>query len=282
MAAKKAVKKNYEAPLPPSANVVDTYKTYLQKAMSTITAKDFAEGASIPTDQVEKDILILENKIAQYKKFGFPFEKEEKQVEILKSYKSAVKGKNWPTAKQAMNAAANMAVEELKHVGCPHEQWTTFTTATNVKMRICTACGKTWHAPLDPKASPQGILASYYDKASIANLKANNEDLKANNEEPTDLMFRVGKCEVDQKFIMRMGMLSNCNASVAKKAEFGSYPAGKFVLSCSKCKDTLPLTASMLIAKENALASKVEQFCVAHKHGAKAPDRDGRLFRVED
>jgi hypothetical protein len=133
----------------PPSETVDAYKTYLQAAIPTITAKDFAEGAPIPTDQVEKDILILENKIAQYKKFGLPSEKEEKQVEILKKYKAGVAGKNWPTAKQAMNAAANMAKDQLKHIGCSHNHTTTFKTATGTEMLKCSTCQKIWHAPLE-------------------------------------------------------------------------------------------------------------------------------------
>ena len=247
--------------------------------MPTITAKDFAEGAPIPTDQVEKDILILENKIAQYKKFGF-LEKEEKQVEILKSYKGAVKGKSWPTAKQAMNA-------------CKHPQWSTYTTATGVKMAMCTACSKTWHAPLDTQPnSMQDKLVNYYNSTLVKNLKANTlvtgkknpllvvHPYTTEGEKPKDLAFRIGKSEVDQKFIMRMGMLSNCNVSVARIAGGGYLTES--VLSCSKCKDTMKLTDSLLVAKENALASKIEEFCVAHKHDAKVTDREGRHFRVED
>jgi len=288
--AAKAKKTEPKIPAP-SSEVVDAYKTYLSKAMPTLTAKDFAEGAPIPTDQVEKDILILENKIAQYKKFGFPCDKEEDQLEILKKYKAGVQGKNWPTAKKAMNAAANMAADQLKYVGCQHPSNSRlqFTTATGVEMLKCQVCGKVWHAPLGPVKIGTD-LGIWYDQTFLKNLKAQTPNIKKNpillippsfvTENVKPLAMRVGKTEVEQRFLMQMGMLSNCNVSIARIAS--SY-MDKFVLKCAKCDQTVELSDALLIAKVDGLPVKVEEFCIAHRHDAKAFGKEqGRYFREDD
>lgn len=278
-AAKKAVKggiNSYEPkkkpPLIPSSETVDAYKTYLLKSSHTLTAKDFAEGAAIPTDQVEKDILILENKIAQYKKWKFPHEEQEKQLEILKDYKSKVVGKHWPTAKQTIDAKS----------ACSHQHLTHFKNATGEFMTRCATCNQVWKG-----AGPNNLLSKYYNKPFIDNLKATTKSILTVPpgtvnvpEEPTNVRLRVGKVEIDQRFIMQMGMLSNCNVSIAKTVG-GGYLTDSYALRCSKCKEQLKLTDALLVAKENTLPSKIEEFCTTHKHDARARIKEGRHFRED-
>lgn len=275
--AKGAAKSEPKLPSVPSSESVDAYKKYLQKSMPKYSAKDFAAGAMIPVDQVDKDILILENQISQYQKFGFPTEDKEKNLEVLKGYKTKVKGKFWPGTKT-----------ELQQSSCPHTSTTTHITATNVKMAHCLSCAKTWQAPLSQQPLPK--KSNYYDKQFFEGIKAG---LKYHpiQQMPTDMLkpampssqaitLRAGKAEIDQKLIMRIGMASNCNVSIARV--YVQYAYGQeTALRCDKCEETARIPDSVFVAKESGLPAKIEEFCKAHRHDAKADESTGRMFRED-
>lgn len=260
-----AAKKKEAAPSVPSSEAVDAYKTYLLKSLPTYSAKDFAAGAPISVDQVDKDILITENKISQYKKFGFNCDKEEKQLEILKDYKKKVIGKVWPGNPQPSIPT------------CLHPFTTTFLTATGIEMKRCPTCNKVWEIP-------KKISSIYYDPELIKNLKANipiglSKSILI-DDAPRQITLRVGRAEIDQKLIMRMGMMSNCNVSIAKVMIAGYLE--KVVLHCSKCDEKTTVSESILISKNNGLPVIIEEFCTIHRHNAKVDGKTGRLFREEN
>lgn len=252
-------KKSAVEPPVPSSETVDAYKTYLQKAMPKYSAKDFAAGAAIPVDQVQKDILVLENKISQYKKFSFSCEKEEKQLAILKGYEAKVKGKHWPGTETV-----------LKQGACSHKDKTAYTTATGEKILRCLDCTKTWKLPVAANydINHKGIMVM--PKQTFINVDTG----------PKEIKLRVGRAEIDQKFIMRMGMISNCNVSIVRKS--GAHYTDDTVLHCDNCNKSLVVNDSTLVSKENALPAVIESFCQAHRHDAKADERTGRLFREDN
>lgn len=266
-----SMKKAENASTFPSSEAVDAYKTYLQKALPTYTVKDFAAGALIPVDQVEKDIMLLENKIGQYHKFDISCEKEEQQLEILKTYKANVKGKHWP----------KHHISQLK--GCSHAKCTYHTTPAGVKMAMCMSCGKPFQGAVPP------VVDLYYDHNYVKNLKAKTASkpilqmsadmLQPVKKEPKQVMLRAGRAEVEQKFIMRMGMASNCNVSINQVQ--GAYYGSDVLFRCDKCNEILQLKESALVTKENGLPSRIEEFCVAHRHDAKAENKVGRLFQED-
>ena len=260
----------------PSSDVVDAYKNYLDKSLYNMNSETLAPGNKIPTDGVDLDIAILENKIKQYEKFGFPAEEEKASLEALKKLRENVKGKHWPKTstvadpKGTIGGSVNKAVSGTYiGPGLAH--------LVNNNQSDCTHSSLIWHklpsgTVLNKCSSCQMIFSATISGSTATPVKKPPA--------PKSIAMKVGRSDIDQEFIMRMGMMSNCNVSIARL--IGSSYMEETVLSCKVCKQTLVMSDFILVSKGTELPNSVATFCTEHRHDKKVSETTGRLFRDED
>lgn len=274
-----------------SSKTAEAFKGYLEKAAPNLSAKDFQEGAPIPTNQIDFDINVITNQISKYGKFGFPTDEKEKQLDALQKLKNSAKGKSWPTATQKLKSNANKAYQQSE---CGHKSFSATANAQGQIFYICKQCCKTWvePAPAEEKGVYAGLgylpLSNSHKKYVHKKAEFDWTKKVTGYEKPVpttsknyeDAVLRVGgRYEVNQNMLMRMGILSDCNVTIQHR--IGAGYLDEFRLICSKCSYTEVYDTSILLNKVEGVPAKIADFCKAHKHSATVQATEGRVFIEE-
>lgn len=120
----------------------------------------------------------------------------------------------------------------------------------------------------------------FFTKQFLANLKAQTAFSKANPSQisaPSDDDFKDTISD-EQKFIQRVGVMSNCNVSIqGKRMALGSTI---YRMKCDKCAEARPVEPSV-VRTNNASDPALVAFCTAHRHIVESPSAktEGRRFR---
>lgn len=251
-----------------SNNTAEAFKNYLSAAAPSLSAKDFQEGAPIPTSQIDKDIEVLVNQIAQCSRFGFPTDEREKKLAALVQLRASVKGKTWPTAKQQLiNDMSTLS----KLAGCKHTNTVQHTNAVGSTYTYCNDCYKSWLTPLE---ASKPLSLKNYSKKKHEWLQTVKPERKFE-----EVKMTVGKVEVSQNMLARIAVMSNCNVTVYRCV--GYALESEFKLVCGSCKHEEIHGTQILLSTVDGVPQKIAEFCNAHKHAATVQATEGRMFIEE-
>lgn len=294
----------------PSTSAVDAYKNYLYHSLHSYDSETFAAGKPIPVDEAEKDIAILVSKINQYQKLGFPAEEEMAKLKSLRELRDKVKGKFWPgsiTAKTNTHACTHPQKTYIQMLGA-------VTSRCNKCSRTWVypnvGNGPTYDSgayelaeTAKEQAQQQAVLNGVLDTLGnpIGSGPYTSPILPLKKKKKSDLwqpmpvmtpksfteikqktkkvQMSIGKAYVDQEFIMRMGMMSNCNVSIHKHMD-GSY-FERVKLHCRVCDAMYTVPENQFTVDGNNLPTVIGSFCTEHRHDPKLEEKVGRLFREE-
>ena len=203
---------------------------------------------------MDHDIAVLESKIKQFCKLGFPFETETAQLETLKSWKEKVQGKVWPEKIESYTSPApkqTSPLQEVEQINDSALSWPVWKKAKWKKAKKLPASQEWKPMPPAPPA-PQKVVVS------------------------------AGKANLDQEIIMRIGMMSNCNVLIAQVLNPNDFRP-VLQLACKVCKKTVEVEDHKF-ESGGQLSPTLLSFCEMHRHDAAtaAVTPSGRMFREDD
>lgn len=247
----------------PSAQIVDAYKTYLfaKKTVPASQIEKLKPGMVIPVDEIDKDIQILQI-ISHSKENGLQANVEKIKLKSLQKLKQDI---------------VNGETKEEKTAG--------------EKLKVMAEQNKS-------------KTSMYYDKKFIDNLKSafpsskqssvktslGNPILAVNGafipieSSPSAPKLNLGPIRLHQKFLMRMGMISNCNVTIRQAPGIRSI-LPILIIWCERCKEEKRIEDTLSLDESSAgtLTAEIEEFCRAHQHGvAAAAPEGGRKFREDE
>lgn len=272
---------------PPQAShqIVDAYKTYLFRR-GTQTVKEIENikpGQVIPIEDLDEDIKAVQRSISNFKKWGIAYDEEEAKLKGLTNMLKQLAGRVWPdplkpsqTEQQQFETA--IAKAKLAKIAAESLQF------EKIKKQ------KENEAKQKSKAPPS--TAGYFSPQFIKTLKSQMPLPEAPWKPPSnsavpvakELSVKVGVSTITQQFIMRVGMLSDCNVSIHQENN-GRFMNSGISLQCGKCGSVRKIEDTIGLSNAQNLPTLVEAFCKQHKHEQKAASEAqpvGRFFREEE
>lgn len=252
-----------------SPQAADAYKTYLyRKGHRTVSQiESIKPGQMIDLSVLESDIEHTEKIISMCEKVDLPSYEEQYKIKGLKALHEQVSGRMWPSfadIKQEIEAAQANGdfAEAAKKLELQKLQLAWSKAQLNQQT--------TSNFLPDPKPGKKGLSTGVY-KYPIQMLPK----LKA-NPAPKTTEMGLGRSQIEQEWIMRVGVASNCNISIVQTNTYATNAE----LRCKVC-GSVKTVATNLIVRVTVLTDDLERFCREHRHNqvALAGGPTGRKFR---